>query len=420
MVVAAGKTTAGLMLVPKSSFVWGRCARSVGIGNATAYTANAAAVVPDASCCGSRHGLPLATQRVGAVRLLSSSVRAPKSKSFRWLDLDGAGLSLLERLSLEEALLKDTRDNWILVGRHSVWPPKNITVRQSTDNISDSDSPSTTKNRSSNIQHKTLPEYIATTTTKPNPNGMIVMGIGGKAEKLLNLKNVTDDNMLVVKRFSGGGTVVMDENAIWTTLIAGRKTKESETNENVKEDPLCKPYPRDIMKRTADAVFGPTFGILENETTSTLSPRFSLREDDYILTTTTKDGEEEARKIGGNAQAITGRQGWLHHTSFLWDYKDINMERYLKLPEKRPDYRVDRTHRDFLVRLRDHYGRDSDGGEVGHSVFIRAMKQASSESLQGGISETDWETVYNEVFGRSDETMNAWWMANRTRIQHEL
>ena len=40
---------------------------------------------------------------------------------------------------------------------------------------------------------------------------------------------------------------------------------------------------------------------------------------DYSLTRPGWD-----RKVGGNAQAVT-RGGWLHHTSFLWRFKEENM-----------------------------------------------------------------------------------------------
>ena len=332
---------------------------------------------------------------------------------------------MVERLTLEEALLKNTRDNWIIVGRHSVWPPKHITIPHR-NSVGDDIAPTDNDKQHKHFLSKALPGYIE---GRPNPHGMIVMGIGGKAQKLLNCRNVIDDQLLVVKRFSGGGTVVMDENAIWTTLIAGRRgTKEEEENSEGHETILCKPYPRDIMKWTAEAVFGPTFDVLNanqilrttathnNNINSTIDynrlPRFSLREDDYVLIFG-DDDKGKSRKMGGNAQAITGRQGWLHHTSFLWDYEDSNMERYLKLPEKRPDYRVDRSHKDFLVKLKEHYA-----SEEGPSAFFEAMKEACQESL--GLQETDWPSVYKEVFGCSDAEMNAWWLENRTRIQHEL
>ena len=42
---------------------------------------------------------------------------------------------------------------------------------------------------------------------------------------------------------------------------------------------------------------------------------------------------------------------WLHHTSFLWDYRSELMQ-YLRHPAKTPEYREGRTHLDFLVPLK--------------------------------------------------------------------
>ena len=58
--------------------------------------------------------------------------------------------------------------------------------------------------------------------------------------------------------------------------------------------------------------------------------------------------------MGGNAQAIT-KDGFLHHTSFLWDYDTYNMEEYLLLPTKRPQYRHNRNHTNFLISLQTIY-----------------------------------------------------------------
>lgn len=57
------------------------------------------------------------------------------------------------------------------------------------------------------------------------------------------------------------------------------------------------------------------------------------------------------QKIGGNAQAISGGR-WLHHTSFLFDYRDELMA-LLKTPPKAPQYRLNRSHGDFVTRLCD-------------------------------------------------------------------
>ncbi|RQM21484.1 hypothetical protein B5M09_008541 [Aphanomyces astaci] len=76
---------------------------------------------------------------------------------------------------------------------------------------------------------------------------------------------------------------------------------------------------------------------------------FALREDDYVL------GD---RKFAGNAQSI-GKDRWLHHTSFLWDYSALNMK-YLQNPAKQPKYRAQRDHSDFLCKLKDVVGSQDD------------------------------------------------------------
>ena len=178
---------------------------------------------------------------------------------------------------------------------------------------------------------------------------IVVMGIGGKPALLLNTTRVQEDGIWVLKRFSGGGTVVVDRNCLYTTII-GR-------NDQLTHIP---PYPREIMAWTATDVFEPLFqglkeqALLRSSSCSSTSsspqqpsdyPDFALRENDYVLGST--------QKVAGNAQSIV-QTGFLHHTTFLWSYKEENME-YLTLPAKRPDYRRDRSHSKFLIQLKDAY-----------------------------------------------------------------
>lgn len=336
---------------------------------------------------------------------------------------------MLERLSLEEALLRHTKDNWIMVGTHDVWPPKYLRPSQSTFNSNEQEGL---------VQ---LPPYVAN-PQELNTDCMIVMGIGGKPDRLLNIDHVLRDKILVVKRFSGGGTVVMDRNSVWTTLI-GRTD----------DFPTVEPYPRSIMQWSADAVFEPAFDKLteaviasnrqmdpstaaagssmkktlvmdtkscsptenvgkvlsipnnkngQEEESALEIPKFALRENDYVL------GDQY--KMGGNAQSII-KGGWLHHTSFLWDYDDYNMESYLQLPEKRPDYRSNRSHRDFLMPLSRYFGKS-------YTPFVRSIKEACDESFQ--LEETHLPTVLREVVDTELGGMEAWFAKNRTRIVHDL
>lgn len=339
-----------------------------------------------------RHGM-----RSSIKRSLSASTKP----DVNWLDLRGSGMSMFERLSLEEALLRhDPKGkSWIIVGAHDPWPHKYL----------------------SNASLE-LPDYIQ---SNPNPECVIVMGIGGKADLLLNLPKVKEDRVLVCKRFSGGGTVVLDPSSLWTTVI-GRNQDFSSVD----------PYPKAIMEWSADVVFGPTFEHLTQQTlainekateqgqqtlvmdTKSCSatenggktirippsaktnnkaadiPKFALRENDYVF------GD---LKMGGNAQSIV-KNGWLHHTSFLWDFDPANMD-YLRMPAKRPDYRGDRSHEEFLVTLEPHFHKQKN--------FFDSLRHACEESFEvTKVTLPEAMATINDELGG----MNAWWETNRTRI----
>lgn len=144
----------------------------------------------------------------------------------------------------------------------------------------------------------------------------IVMGISGKYEELIDEEKMRHQPIPVIRRFSGGGTVVIDEHTYFVTFICNTSFVD------------VSPFPQHMMKWTQQ-IYEPIF----NE--------FALRENDYVI------GE---KKIGGNAQSII-KNRWLHHSSFLWDYSAERMS-YLKIPKRAPAYRQERTHDDFLARIR--------------------------------------------------------------------
>ncbi len=154
----------------------------------------------------------------------------------------------------------------------------------------------------------------------------IVMGISGKPELLLNVEGVAHQKIPVIKRFSGGGTVIVDENTLFITFIIAKK------------DLSIDPFPEPILRWSAD-LYKQAWQI----------PNFELRENDYCI------GD---LKCGGNAQYMK-KDRWIHHTSFLWDYKKENMD-LLLLPPKRPAYRQDRSHDAFLCALKEHGSSISD------------------------------------------------------------
>ena len=130
----------------------------------------------------------------------------------------------------------------------------------------------------------------------------------------------------LVRRFTGGGTVVVDAN---TTLISFICNKDAAVG--------SPSFPRELMAWSS-RFYSPLFASLLPPP----APPFSLAEHDYAL------GD---KKVGGNAQTLS-RDRWVHHTSFLWDYDPSLLGALLKMPARAPSYRGGRPHSEFVTRLR--------------------------------------------------------------------
>lgn len=185
--------------------------------------------------------------------------------------IDLNGLSLLEQLQLEEALLRTSDQNFCLIN-HSA-PPA------------------------------------------------IVMGISQIPDEVIDFKAHENHPIPIIRRYSGGGTVVIESTTVLVTLILNHQAFPT------------LPFPKDVLKWTAD-LYKPVFADLP----------FSLKENDYAI---------GRLKCGGNAQYFA-KNRIVHHTSFVWDYTDVHMK-LLKMPPKMPSYREGRTHQDFLYRLNTHF-----------------------------------------------------------------
>lgn len=157
----------------------------------------------------------------------------------------------------------------------------------------------------------------------PAPCPAIVLGISGKPDQLCNTSLTAQRGVPLFKRFTGGGTVVIDENTNFFSLICSREDIGHSINAG----------PRELMEWT---------GTLYGDALEALGVRgqFRLRENDYVF------GDH---KFAGNAQSIS-KERVVHHTSLLWKFDDENMKLLLN-PAKQPDYRKMRDHGDFLVPL---------------------------------------------------------------------
>ena len=145
----------------------------------------------------------------------------------------------------------------------------------------------------------------------------IVMGISGKADALVHLDQLPH-SIPILRRFSGGGTVIVDENTVFVTFICNKADHDFQA------------YPEPIL-RWAESMLAPA------------TEGLKLKENDFVI------GE---KKCGGNALYIK-KDRWLIHTSFLWNYDPRRMG-LLKHPAKIPKYREGRSHEEFVCRLSDH------------------------------------------------------------------
>jgi lipoate---protein ligase len=176
----------------------------------------------------------------------------------------------------------------------------------------------------------------------------IVMGISGKAESLVHLDQLPS-SIPLLRRFSGGGTVIVDENTVFVTFIC-----------NKAEYPFPA-YPEPIL-RWAESMLAPAIEGLK------------LRENDFVL------GE---RKCGGNALYIR-RERWLVHTSLLWDYDPSRMS-LLKHPPKTPAYRAGRPHEDFVCKLADHFKDRDEWMASLKKHFLSQMQEMEFTGTTAGL-----------------------------------
>ena len=149
------------------------------------------------------------------------------------------------------------------------------------------------------------------------PPPAIVLGISSSIHDLIHREAWERTPLPMIRRFSGGGTVVLDESSLLATWIMDRQHL-----------PHLPHHPQGICQWIGELL--KPLGI-------------SLHEQDFCL---------GSHKIGGNAQYCRPSR-WLHHTSFLWDYSPERMA-LLNHPSRQPAYRAQRSHEEFCGRLARH------------------------------------------------------------------
>ncbi len=154
-------------------------------------------------------------------------------------------------------------------------------------------------------------------------NFFVVLGRICKYDEDIKDENVRKDNILVVRRSSGGGTVVQGKGCLNYSLILSK-----EQNPQIFD-----------LKKSYQFILGKIISALEILGVQATFEPIS----DLAFTVSRK-------KFSGNAQK-RGKKFILHHGTLLYDFDTQKIERYLNIPPAVPEYRQGRSHLEFVDNL---------------------------------------------------------------------
>jgi len=149
----------------------------------------------------------------------------------------------------------------------------------------------------------------------------IVLGRIGKEGDDLNLETVRRDHLPVLRRCSGGGTVVQGRGCLNYSLVLSKEADPAIADLRKSYQYILSKIIVALKQCGVEASFYPTSDIA-------------------II--------GSHKKISGNAQKRS-RKYILHHGTLLYDFDLDMIERYLQMPKDIPDYRCHRDHSEFVV-----------------------------------------------------------------------
>jgi len=155
-----------------------------------------------------------------------------------------------------------------------------------------------------------------------SPDFFIVLGRVSKPELDVNTDAADRDDVKIIKRRSGGGTVLQGPGCLNYSLILSLEKR---------------PEIRDI-KRSYEFIIGKICGAFNS---AGVKAEFQPLSDMAL----------SGRKFSGSAQ-WRRKNFMLHHGTILYNFPIEKMERYLKMPPDEPPYRKGRSHTEFLTNLK--------------------------------------------------------------------
>jgi len=149
----------------------------------------------------------------------------------------------------------------------------------------------------------------------------IVLGASNNPMEALNMENVKKDNITVLKRPSGGQTVILTpNNIIIAVAFFDRKTM----------------HPKEVFQQINKLIIS----TIEHTGIHDLS---LMGISDIAIS---------GKKILGSA-IYRSKEALLYHAVLNLGEPSVTFERYLKHPSKEPDYRQGRSHTEFVTSLKE-------------------------------------------------------------------
>lgn len=154
-----------------------------------------------------------------------------------------------------------------------------------------------------------------------SPGYFAVLGVAQKIDDEILIENCRNDGVPVLRRCSAGGAVLQGPGCLNFSLVL-----------DMERTPALRPIRASFHHILHGIVQG-----LRIKDPSTAIEGIS----DLVI---------GRRKFSGNAQRRK-RQALLHHGTLLYKFSIDRVARYLKEPAKRPGYREERSHGDFVTNL---------------------------------------------------------------------
>ena len=156
-----------------------------------------------------------------------------------------------------------------------------------------------------------------------SPSYGIVLGLIGKEEEDIDLEAASKDGLPIIRRTSGGGTVVQGPGCLNYALVLSKQKRPVLNDLRASYQWISERIIGVLKAQGVNAVFCPI--------------------SDLAL-------ESNQKKFSGNAQRRS-KDFILHHGTILYDFDLDMIPKYLKMPNDMPLYRKARPHKDFVSNV---------------------------------------------------------------------